>query len=421
MTAAAPRVRQRGGGHFGFAQPAPVRPGSALDKPAARSDNPSVAAVVIEHLTKIFRGPRGEAIRALDDFSLAVASGELLTLVGPSGCGKTTLLRLIAGLEHPDAGTIALDGRVANATPPRDREVALVFQNGALYPHLTARQNLAFPLKVRRVPRAEADQRVRETAELLGLVDCLPRRPAELSGGERQRVALGRALVRRPRLLLLDEPLSNLDAPLRAELRGELRRLHARLGATFIHVSHDQDEALALGQRVAVMRAGALQQVDRPSAVYRRPANLFVATFIGSPPMNLLRGRLVRETDGLCFHSAATDAVRAPAALVLRLAEAPTASANGWTGREVVLGLRPEDISLPAADRPASSRWPVEARVEGVEPAGYETRVQLALGGTSWIASVRCAEAPALGQQTTVELDLRNACFFDAANGQALR
>ena len=239
-----------------------------------------MARVVLEGVTKFFRGPNGETVRAVERVHLAVEDKELLTLVGPSGCGKTTTLRLIAGLEDAESGTISLDGKVVNAVPPKERDVAMVFQQHALYPHLTAFENIGFGLKLRGVAKKEIAERVNETARLLGVIGCLQRKPAELSGGERQRVALGRALVRRPRVLLLDEPLSNLDAPLRRELRRELLRLHRELQLTTLLVTHDQAEALALGQRVAVMNRGAIEQTAPPAELRARPATPFVAEFL---------------------------------------------------------------------------------------------------------------------------------------------
>ena len=244
-----------------------------------------MARVVLENVTKRFHGPNGQAVRAVEHACLVVEDKELVSLVGPSGCGKTTTLRLIAGLEGPDEGTISLNGKVVNASPPKEREVAMVFQSHALFPHLTAFENLALGLKLRRVPKSEVAARVRETAELLGIADCLERKPAELSGGQRQRVALGRALVRRPQLLLLDEPLSNLDAPLRRELRRELLQLHRELGLTTLLVTHDQAEALALGQRVAVMNDGVIEQTATPAELRARPATPFVSQFLDPNPI----------------------------------------------------------------------------------------------------------------------------------------
>src|SRR5947207_6699 len=246
-----------------------------------------MAKVVLEHITKRF----SEDVVALDDLSLEVGDGEFLILVGPSGCGKTTALRLVAGLEKPSDGTILIGETKVNAIPPRDRDIAMVFQNYALYPHMTVARNLAFGLKERKTAKPEIERRVGEVSAILGLDDLMNRRPAQLSGGQRQRVAMGRALVREPKAFLLDEPLSNLDAKLRVQMRAELKRIHQRLGITTIYVTHDQVEAMTLADRIVVMSAGRLQQIGRPQEVYRRPKNLFVAGFIGSPPMNLLRGR----------------------------------------------------------------------------------------------------------------------------------
>ena len=246
-----------------------------------------MARVALQNVTKQFHG----GTLALDDLSLEIADGEFLILVGPSGCGKTTALRLIAGLEKATSGTIMIGDTSVNGVSPRDRDIAMVFQNYALYPHMTVYRNLGFGLRERRTPRREVDRRVREISTVLGLDDLLKRRPAQLSGGQRQRVAMGRALVREPKAFLLDEPLSNLDAKLRVQMRAELKRLHAKLGITTIYVTHDQIEAMTLADRIVVMSAGKALQIGTPQEVFSRPANLFVAGFIGSPAMNLLRGR----------------------------------------------------------------------------------------------------------------------------------
>ena len=270
-----------------------------------------MAQVVLDHLTKVFQGPGRESIRAVDDACLVVEDKELLVLVGPSGCGKTTNLRLIAGLEEPTTGTISINGQVVNDLPPKARDIAMVFQNHALYPHMSAYDNMAFGLTLRHHPKAEISKRVKDAAQILELTACLDRKPAALSGGQRQRVALGRAIVRQPKLFLLDEPLSNLDAQTRLQMRAEIARLHTRLAATMIYVTHDQVEALTLGHRIAVLKAGVIQQVADPMTVYQQPANLFVAGFIGSPPMNFFHGTLLAKGGMFCFQEQASKIGRA--------------------------------------------------------------------------------------------------------------
>jgi multiple sugar transport system ATP-binding protein len=283
-----------------------------------------MAGIVLERVTKTF--PNGFA--AVRDLSLTIEDGEFIVLVGASGCGKTTLLRLIAGLEEATAGSISIDGKDVTERPPRQRDVAMVFQSYALYPHMNVRQNLGYGLKVRRIPKRDAKRRVEETAELLGLTDLLDRRPAQLSGGQRQRVAMGRAIVREPKAFLMDEPLSNLDAKLRVGMRASLSELHARLGVTTVYVTHDQVEAMTLGQRVAVMRDGRILQVDRPQKLYEAPQDLFVAAFIGSPAMNLVEARI--EGNEVSFGQ-------------FRVPLDPRRRPSGQP-RDVVLGIRPESF-----------------------------------------------------------------------------
>jgi multiple sugar transport system ATP-binding protein len=368
----------------------------------------------LENVGKVYRGRKGEAVAAVAGLTLEVAQGELLVLVGPSGCGKTTTLRLVAGLEQPSSGTIRIDGRAVNAVEPQDRGVAMVFQHGALYPHMTVYENLAFGLKLRGGTRAEVDGRVREAAGLLGLAGVLERLPQALSGGQRQRVALGRALVRRPRVFLLDEPLANLDGPLRLQLRVELKRLHARLGATMLHVTHDQVEAMSLGHRLALMRDGVLQQAGPPLELYRRPANLFVATFLGSPPMNLFRGTVASGSTG--------PVVRVDGFGGRGL------SLPGWVaqgdglgvrpGSVVVLGVRPEEIRPVAV--PGAEGIEVAARVLAVEPTGPDSHVHFESGGVGFVARWPVAGCPAPGEAVRVWLDLGGAHWFEASTGRAL-
>jgi len=303
-----------------------------------------LATVHLERLRKAFPTPRG-SVCAVDDLTLTAEDRELLVLVGPSGCGKTTTLRLVAGLEQPTAGKIEIDGRDVGSEPPRDRDMAMVFQHDSLYPHMNVFRNIAFGLKMRRVDKGEIRRRVDEAAGLLGLQDVLDRKPAALSGGERRRVALGRAVVRRPNVFLLDEPLSNLDAVLRLQMRTEIKILQRRLATTMIYVTHDQEEAMTLGDRIAVMRDGTLQQCAPPLEVYDRPANRFVAGFIGTPPMNLLHGRLRRRGAQWRFECAD-----------VRLSWEPANQDDDstMTDTEAYLGIRPQHIRL--SDRPVQDK-----------------------------------------------------------------
>jgi multiple sugar transport system ATP-binding protein len=378
-----------------------------------------MARVVLENLGKVYSSSGHGAVHAVKNLSLTVEDGELLVLVGPSGCGKTTTLRLIAGLEEITSGTIAIDGRKVNDVPAKDRDVAMVFQHHALYPHLTARENLAFGLKLRKHPRPEIEQRVAEAAEILDLAGCLDRRPAALSGGQRQRVALGRAMVRKPRVFLFDEPLSNLDAQLRAQMRREISRLHQRLSATIIHVTHDQVEAMTLGSRVAVMKDGELQQAAGPMDLYRRPANLFVAGFVGSPPMNFFRGKLAQNGAGMYFEEKATTGVAIPG-FKLHIAEEAAARLAGRAGREIVLGLRPEDIAEGAAAGGSAPGHAVEAVADVIEPLGPETHLYSRSGGHAFVARVPSGSRPGPREKISLVFDMRQAHFFDPGTGAAI-
>ncbi len=330
-------------------------------------------AVAIRDLTKSFDAQTP----ALDRVTLEVAEGEFLVLLGPSGCGKTTVLRCIAGLEQPTAGDILIGDVRVNDLAPKDRDVAMVFQNYALYPHLTVRENIAFPLRMRGAPKDEIARRVEVAASVLGLAALLGRKPAQLSGGERQRTALGRAIVRQPKVFLFDEPLSNLDAKLRSEMRAELVALHRRLGRAMLYVTHDQTEAMTMGQRIAVLRAGVLQQVGTPREIYARPANRFVATFIGAPGMNVLAG--------------------------------PGDGGTGGAGRSV--GFRPEDTRLA---REGDGRW--TGAVVLVEPLGADTLVHLTLdGGESVVCRLREGEPPELGRRVGVQAPPERLHHFDAS------
>ena len=322
-----------------------------------------MADIAFDHVTKEFPG---ETI-ALDDLTLSVPDGEFLILVGPSGCGKTTALRLIAGLERATSGTITIGDTTVNGVSPRDRDIAMVFQNYALYPHMTVYRNLGFGLRERRTPKREVDRRVREISTILGLDDLLKRRPAQLSGGQRQRVAMGRALVREPKAFLLDEPLSNLDAKLRVQMRAELKRLHAKLGITTIYVTHDQIEAMTLADRIVVMSAGQALQIGTPQEVFARPANLFVAGFIGSPAMNLLRGRASAQG------SAETEITAGD----LRFTR------PGVPDGEIIVGIRPESLVPVPADATDLAHPTLDLEVDLVEPLGEQALVHGTVAGSA--------------------------------------
>ena len=378
-----------------------------------------MAEILIERVTKEFPG----GVLAVDDVTLRIEDGEFMVLVGPSGCGKSTLLRLIAGLEEATAGTISIEGRDVTESAPRDRDVAMVFQSYALYPHMTVRQNLGYGLKVRRSPKAEIRERVERVAQMLRLEELLDRRPAALSGGQRQRVAMGRAIVREPKAFLMDEPLSNLDAKLRVGLRAQLSSLHARLGATTVYVTHDQVEAMTLGQRVAVMRDGRIQQADTPQALYRDPVNLFVASFIGSPAMNLVEATVTADAVEFAEY-------RIP------IPPEHRSSARG----KVVLGIRPEsfedaafaDSSLPhiqvdvavVEELGADSHviWPVAAPAVTVEDARQtEEQLLLAGEGTVFTARVDPGSSARAGQPLRLALDPAGFHYFDRATGERVR
>ena len=328
-----------------------------------------MAAVTLEQLTKVY--PNGHV--GLRELDLDIADGEFLVLVGPSGCGKTTALRMVAGLEEVTSGNIYIGDREVSRVPSRERDVAMVFQSYALYPHLDVAANIGFGLKLRKVPKAEIERRVKEAAEVLGLSELLDRKPRNLSGGQRQRVAMGRAIVREPQVFLMDEPLSNLDAKLRVQMRAEIAKLQDRLGVTTIYVTHDQTEAMTLGDRVAVMKRGVLQQVDSPQVLYDRPTNLFVGGFIGSPAMNLLQGDLERVGDSSWVLTLGSHKLE----LAPELLDARPAIA-AYDRRTVVVGIRPEDISDADLD-PGPHHSVLELRAELVEAMGSDVLVHVSL------------------------------------------
>ena len=321
-----------------------------------------MAAVSFEGVGKVYR----DGTRAVRDFSLEVADGEFMVFVGPSGCGKTTALRMLAGLEAITEGSIRIGGNVVNSLHPRERDIAMVFQNYALYPHMTVYRNIAFALKIRKMPAEEIRKRVEDAARILGLTDQLEKKPANLSGGQRQRVAMGRAIVRAPQAFLMDEPLSNLDAKLRVQMRGEIARIQRELGATTIYVTHDQVEAMTMGHRVAVLRKGELQQVDSPQALYDSPANLFVASFIGSPEMNLMQVALDR-VDGRLVCRVGEQEFDVPAEI---LAERP--ALDRYVGKKVALGIRPEHLEDSSVSDARVGSGRLRGHVVATEPLGSD-------------------------------------------------
>ncbi len=343
-----------------------------------------MARVGFEHVGKRFEGD----VAAVDDFTLDVADGEFMVLVGPSGCGKTTLLRMVAGLEECSTGTIVIGDRVVNDLPPRSRDIAMVFQNYSLYPHKSVYDNLAFALRIRKVDKREIDRRVHEAAGILGLDDLLDRRPRHLSGGQRQRVAMGRAIVREPQAFLMDEPLSNLDAKLRVQMRAEISRIQKSLGVTTIYVTHDQTEALTMGDRVAVLNGGVLQQVEPPDTLYEKPVNLFVASFVGSPAMNMMEAT-VRRGDGGSWHLRLAEHTLLLADDVAHVCPGITA----YDGRAVIVGLRPEHLEDARLAGEAGEARTLPAKVELRETVGSELYVHLTVPGVSVLNE---AEAQAL-------------------------
>jgi multiple sugar transport system ATP-binding protein len=366
-----------------------------------------VASIVLENVCKVYSG----GFKAVDNINLEIHDHEFVVLVGPSGCGKSTTLRMIAGLDEISSGNIYIDGRRVNDVPAKDRDIAMVFQNYALYPHMTAYENMAFGLSLRKYPKAQIDSLVREAAQILGISEeQLGRKPKALSGGQRQRVAVGRAIVRHPKAFLFDEPLSNLDARMRVEMRAELSKLRQRLRATTVYVTHDQVEAMTMGDRIVVMKDGAVQQVDDPLGLYDSPRNQFVAGFIGSPPMNFFGGVIQKRTSGLFFAETRTDGAMG---FAVPLNESTWSRLAAYADRPVVFGSRPEDIAV----RPwtnAHSDCAIRVQVEVVEPMGAETLLYLNTGQNSLIARVAPHERPSIGSPLGVVFDIQKCRFFDA-------
>ena len=365
-----------------------------------------MADVVLKKVEKQF--DKNTVVR---DVNLQIKDREFVVLVGPSGCGKSTTLRMIAGLEEVTSGEIHIDGKRVNDVPPKDRDIAMVFQNYALYPHMTVYENMAFGLKLRKYPRSEIEARVNETAGILGIGHLLARKPKALSGGERQRVAVGRAIVRKPKVFLFDEPLSNLDAKLRVQMRTEISKLHNRLEATIVYVTHDQVEAMTMGDRIAVMKDGEVQQVAAPLELYEKPVNRFVAGFIGSPGMNFLEGRVVYHNGHAEFDEGS---LRLPIPDGMRDALAP------WRDREVTFGIRPEDITSADSNKDWKEARQIRATVEVVEPMGSETFLYMTTGRYPFIARVDAFVDPDINTEMPLLVNMARAHFFSRDDEAAI-
>jgi multiple sugar transport system ATP-binding protein len=367
-----------------------------------------MARVSLKHVWKKY----SEAM-IVKDFNLDIEDKEFVVLVGPSGCGKTTTLRMIAGLEEISEGDLFIGDRRVNDVPPKDRDIAMVFQNYALYPHMSVRDNMAFGLKLRKFSKSEINQRIREAAKILDIEHLLDRKPKALSGGQRQRVALGRAIVREPQVFLMDEPLSNLDAKLRVGMRAEIRKLHQRIQTTTIYVTHDQTEAMTMGDRIVVMKDGVIQQCGTPQEVYHSPANMFVAGFIGSPAMNFLRGRIVEENEQVYFRTTGTS-------ILLPENRYPICRSEGVIGQEVILGIRPEDLHI---EDTLTSQYPesvIYGKVEVSENVGSEVYLHVTVSGQNIIARVNSRFYLQPGTLVKLVLDMNKVHLFRADTEEAI-
>src|SRR5512136_2392546 len=366
-----------------------------------------MAGVKYENMTKAW----GDVI-GVNNLSLEIPDKEFLVLVGPSGCGKSTALRCLAGLEEISSGNIYIGDRVVNDVAPKDRDIAMVFQSYALYPHMSVYDNMAFGLRLRKTPKSEIDRRVKEAADILGIGQLLQRKPKQLSGGQRQRVALGRAIVREPKVFLMDEPLSNLDAKLRVQTRAEISKLHQRLETTFIYVTHDQTEAMTMGTRIAVMKDGLLQQIDTPQTLYDRPGNVFVAGFIGSPAMNFFEVKLT-SSDGKLVVDGGTFHLDAPPERVKAL--------QPYVGKDLVLGIRPEDLHDPEFTPPGVVAGRIPSEVDVTELMGSSVNLYLLSGGKQFVAIVDPRTRARVGNKLDIVANMGNFHIFDKATEQAIR
>ena len=356
-----------------------------------------MANISLKNVSKVY--PNG--VCAVTDFSLEVGNKDFVILVGPSGCGKSTTLRMIAGLEDISSGEICIDGKVVNDVPPKDRDISMVFQNYALYPHMSVADNIGFSLKLKKLPKEEIDKKVGEIADILDIKELLSRRPRELSGGQKQRVAMGRAMVRSPKVFLMDEPLSNLDAMLRMQMRVEIAALHKKLESTVIYVTHDQIEAMTLGTKIVVMNKGRIQQIDSPQSLYAYPCNTFVAGFIGSPLMNFIKGKITDCNHEPCFFTAE---------YTTPLNGCTSSAIQNYSGQEVIFGIRPEDIYLGQSNQ----GWP--AIVSFREILGAESYVYFDIAGALWCAKVRAEDSPQPGDKINVCLNTNKVHLFDAVS-----
>ncbi|HOP82002.1 MAG TPA: sn-glycerol-3-phosphate ABC transporter ATP-binding protein UgpC [Fervidobacterium sp.] len=389
-----------------------------------------MAQVVLEHVWKVYEGK----VEAVKDANFVVEDKEFLVLLGPSGCGKTTTLRMIAGLEEITKGEIKIDGRVVNDVEPKDRDIAFVFQNYALYPHMTVYDNMAFGLKLRKVPKNEIDERVHEAAKILEIESLLDRKPRQLSGGQRQRVAVGRAIVRHPKVFLFDEPLSNLDAKLRVQMRSELKKLHARLEATIVYVTHDQVEAMTMADKIVIMKDGVIQQIGTPYEVYNRPANMFVAGFIGSPAMNFIEGKIIKgegglwgKTNGKKMPEGALEGNRGEgglwvktSGLKLKVPQEYEDKLVQYIDKDIIFGIRPENVydkMFAIAPRPENT---AEVTVDVVEPLGSETLLHVVAGDDKIVARVNAKSQAQDGQKIDLVFDMTTMHIFDKATEKEL-
>jgi len=365
-----------------------------------------VARVVLENVNKKF----GDVV-AVKDINLEIKDQEFMVLVGPSGCGKTTTLRMVAGLEEITSGKIYINNDLINDVPPKDRNIAMVFQNYALYPHMKVYDNMAFGLKLRKVSKQEIKERVGEAADILGLSELLDRYPKQLSGGQRQRVALGRAIVRRPAVFLMDEPLSNLDAKLRVQMRSELQRIHKTLKATVIYVTHDQVEAMTLGQRISVILNGELQQVDNPLTVYSNPSNRFVGGFIGSPPMNFINGTVIKKDNKYTFEC---EGFR------MSIPDSVANLLENYVGKEVIFGIRPEDVWDVPSSEWIKEKLYLDSLVDFREIIGAETYLYVHVGGVPLVSRVNGLCDASTGSEFKIVINLNKVHFFDPENQKAI-